>query len=207
MADERSYEYTPPEFIMADEAIASTSCGGTTGVSSTLGAYTTIPDAAWKYQWNTQPTPITDGTYKVEGVPDNGITSYQQLGCVSSINNARRSRIRAGMEAASGNFEGGATISESTMVHQGNTQYQPAESTSTVFEHTDKTETGSTGLTLPVYSSSGGGEYAVASTSPTGTEEASRTSGNNARNATATGGTEQQESRGVRACDQSSVKK
>ncbi|XP_072142047.1 uncharacterized protein [Dermacentor andersoni] len=186
MAHERSYEYSPPEFSMTVEATASTSCGGTTGNSSTLGAYTTIPDDAWKYQWNTQPTPITEGTYNVEAVPDNGITSYQQLGCVSSINQARPSTSRAGMEEASANFEGGATISESTMVHQEKTQYQLAESTSTVFSplasgHTDMTETGSTGLTLPVYSSSSGGDYAVTSTSRTGTEEASDTSGNDAR--------------------------
>nr|XP_054920442.1 zinc finger protein 658B-like isoform X3 [Dermacentor andersoni] len=206
MADERSYEYTPPEFSMTVEATARTSCGGTTGASSTLGAYTTIPDDAWKYQWNTQPTPITEGTY-VEGVPDNGITSYQQLGCVSNNNQARPSTSRAGKEKASANFEGGATISESTMVHQGNTQYQLVESTSTIFGHTDMTETESTGLTLPVYSSSSGADYAVASTSRTGTEEASDSSRNDARNATATGGTEQQENRGVRACDQLSVKK
>ncbi|XP_054930671.2 uncharacterized protein [Dermacentor andersoni] len=180
MADERSYEYRPPEFGMTDEATASTSYGGTMGASSTLGAYTTIPDDAWKYQWNTQPTPITDGTY-VEAVPDNGITSYQHLGGVSSIDHARPSTSRAGMKEALANFEGGLTISESTMVHQGNTQYEPAESTSTVFGHRDKTETGSTGLTLPVCSSSSGGDYTVASMSRTGTDEASGTSGNDAR--------------------------
>ncbi|XP_072143661.1 uncharacterized protein [Dermacentor andersoni] len=190
---------------MTDEATATTSYGGTTGTSSTLGAYTTIPDDAWKYQWNTQPTPITDGTY-VEGVPDNGITSYQQLGGVSSIDHARPSTSRAGMKEALANFEGGLTISESTMVDQGNTQYQPPESTSTVFGHTDKTETGSTGLTLPV-SSSSSGDYTFASMSRTGTDEASSTPRNDARNATEAGGMEQQESCGVRARDQSSVEK
>nr|XP_054920649.1 uncharacterized protein LOC129381646 [Dermacentor andersoni] len=181
MADERSYEYTPPEFIMTHEATASTSSGGTTGASSSLGAYTTIPDDVWKYQWNTQPTLITEGTYNVGDVPDNGITSYQQLGCVSSIDHARPSTSRAGMEEASGNFEGGATISESTMVLQEKTHYQLPESMSTVFGHTDMTETESTGLTLPVYSSSSSGDYKVASTSRTGTEEASDSSGNDAR--------------------------
>ncbi|XP_054920440.2 uncharacterized protein [Dermacentor andersoni] len=43
------------------------------------------------------------------------------------------------------------------------------------------TATESTGLTLPVYSSSSGGDYAVASTSRTGTEEASDSSRNDAR--------------------------
>ncbi|XP_070382035.1 uncharacterized protein [Dermacentor albipictus] len=178
MADERSYEYTPPEFITTDEATAS--CGSTTGASSSLGTYTTIPDDAWKYQWNTQPTPIAEGTHSVEGVPDNGNLTYQQLGCVSSIDHARPSTSRAGMEEASANFEGGATISESTMVHQEKTQYQAAESTSTVC---GMTETGCTGLALPVYSSSSSSssDYAVASTSQTGTEEASDSSGNEDR--------------------------
>nr|XP_054920177.1 zinc finger protein 8-like isoform X2 [Dermacentor andersoni] len=114
MADERSYEYTPPEFSMTDETTASTSCGGTPGASSALDAYTTIPDDAWKYPWNTQPMPITDGTYSVEGDTENGMTSYQELGCVSSIENARPSTIRAGMDAASANFEDGATNSTAT---------------------------------------------------------------------------------------------
>ncbi|XP_070382031.1 zinc finger protein 383-like isoform X2 [Dermacentor albipictus] len=118
-------------------------------------------------------------------VPDNGNLTYQQLGCVSSIDHARPSTSRAGMEEASANFEGGATISESTMVHQGNTQHQLAESMSTVFatlvsRHTHMTETKSTGLTLPVYSSSSG-DYAVASTSRIGTEKASDSSGNDDR--------------------------
>ncbi|XP_072141356.1 uncharacterized protein [Dermacentor andersoni] len=132
MADERSYEYTPPEFSMTDETTASTSCGGTPGASSALDAYTTIPDDAWKYPWNTQPMPITDGTYSVEGDTENGMTSYQELGCVSSIENARPSTIRAGMDAASANFEDGATIPETTLVDPLRRQYHPAHSTSTV---------------------------------------------------------------------------
>nr|XP_054920653.1 zinc finger protein 227-like [Dermacentor andersoni] len=142
-----------------------------------------------------------------EVVPDNGITTYQQLGCVSRIENARPSTIRADMDGASANFEDGATIPESVRVHQENRQYQPAEDTSTTHRHTDKIETGSTRFTLPVCRSSGGGDYAVAITRQTCTEEASGTSGNDARNATATGGMEQQESCGVRAYDESSAKK
>ncbi|XP_072141273.1 uncharacterized protein [Dermacentor andersoni] len=132
MADERSYEYTPPEFSMADETTSSTSCGGTPGASSALDAYNTIPDDAWKYPWNTQPMPITDGTYSVEGDAENGMTSYQELGCVSSIENARPSTIRAGMDAASANFEDGATIPETTLVDPLRRQYHPAHSRSTI---------------------------------------------------------------------------
>ncbi|XP_075527007.1 uncharacterized protein LOC142559270 [Dermacentor variabilis] len=35
--------------------------------SAILENMASIPDDAWKYQWNTQPTPITDGTYNVDG--------------------------------------------------------------------------------------------------------------------------------------------
>ncbi|XP_070382174.1 zinc finger protein 69-like isoform X2 [Dermacentor albipictus] len=170
-----------------------------------------IPDDGWEYQGNTQPPPITDGTYNVDGVPDNGSTSYQHRGSTSRIDNARPSTSRAGMEKASGNFEDGATIPENTRVHQGSPHYQQAEGTSTVYAplvsgYPDHTETG-TGFTLPVYNSSGGGDYPVASTSHTGTEEALGTSGNDARSATATGGIEQQESGAVRPSDESPSKK
>ncbi|XP_065308628.2 uncharacterized protein [Dermacentor albipictus] len=193
---------------MKGEGTPSTSRDGTQGASSTLGAYRTIADDALRKQGNTEHTPMTDETCNVDGAPDNGNRSCQPLGSIRSIDNVRPSTSRAGMEEASANFEDGGTISESTMVHQEKTQYQLAESTSTVFGHTNMTETESTGLRLPFYSSSSSiGDYAVASTSRTGAEKAPDTSGNDARNATATGGMEQQEYGGVRACDQSSVKK
>ncbi|XP_065296837.1 zinc finger and BTB domain-containing protein 7A-like isoform X1 [Dermacentor albipictus] len=207
MADERSFGYTPPEFSMTDEATASKRCDSTPWASSTLGAHTTIPAEAWKYQWNTQAAPTTDGTYNVDGDTDNESTSYQHLGSISRIHNARPSTSHASMAEASANFEDYTTISENTRVPQGNTQYKLAEGTSTVFGHTDKTETGSISFTLPVWSSRGGGDNAVASRSQTGTEEASGASVNDARNATATRGTEQKGSREFPACDQSSVKK
>nr|XP_054930677.1 uncharacterized protein LOC129386616 [Dermacentor andersoni] len=109
MGNERSYEYTPPEFSTTDEATASTTWDGSPCASSTLGAYTTIPDDAWNYQWNTQHTPITDGTYNVDDVPDNGSTTYQQLCSTSSVDNARPSTRLAGMEEATASFENGAT--------------------------------------------------------------------------------------------------
>ncbi|XP_065308626.2 zinc finger and SCAN domain-containing protein 22-like isoform X1 [Dermacentor albipictus] len=167
---------------MKGEGTPSTSRDGTQGASSTLGAYRTIADDALRKQGNTEHTPMTDETCNVDGAPDNGNRSCQPLGSIRSIDNVRPSTSRAGMEEASANFEDGGTISESTMVHQEKTQYQLAESTSTVFGHTNMTETESTGLRLPFYSSSSSiGDYAVASTSRTGAEKAPDTSGNDAR--------------------------
>ncbi|XP_065296838.1 uncharacterized protein [Dermacentor albipictus] len=105
MADERSFGYTPPEFSMTDEATASKRCDSTPWASSTLGAHTTIPAEAWKYQWNTQAAPTTDGTYNVDGDTDNESTSYQHLGSISRIHNARPSTSHASMAEASANFE------------------------------------------------------------------------------------------------------
>ncbi|XP_070382179.1 uncharacterized protein [Dermacentor albipictus] len=77
-------------------------------------------------------TPITDGTYNVEGVTEYGSTSYQHLGFIGSIDHARPSTSRTGMQEASASFHDGATIPESMWVHQVNPKYQPAEDTSTI---------------------------------------------------------------------------
>ncbi|XP_070382177.1 zinc finger protein 211-like [Dermacentor albipictus] len=73
-----------------------------------------ISDDAWKYQWSTQPTPITDGTYNVDGVTDNGCTSYQHLRTISSIDNASPSTSLACLEEASANSEDYATCRNAT---------------------------------------------------------------------------------------------
>ncbi|XP_070382449.1 uncharacterized protein [Dermacentor albipictus] len=168
----------------AQLARPTTSHAGMEKLSFTPEDTARIPYDAWKYQGNTQPPPITDGAYNVDGLTDNGSTSYQHRGSISRIDNARPSTSRADMEKASGNFEDGATILENTRVHPGSTHYQQAEGTSTVYAplvsgYPDHTETGA-GFTLPVCNSSGGGDYPVASTSHTGTEEALGTSGNDA---------------------------
>ncbi|XP_070386307.1 uncharacterized protein [Dermacentor albipictus] len=219
----------------ADHARPSTSPAAIEKVSFTTKDTASLPDCALHYQWYMEQTPITDGTYNVEGVTENWSASYQHLGFIGKIDHARPSTTRARMEEASASFQDGVTIPESMWVHQVNPKCQPAEDTSTIHAplisgHTEKTKTGSTSFTLPVYSS--GGDYAVASTSQTGTEEACVTSRNDARNATATGGREHQELCGVcgnvssardalqghakehtgdtahfcKACDQSSVK-
>ncbi|XP_070386310.1 uncharacterized protein [Dermacentor albipictus] len=193
----------------ADHARPSTSPAAIEKVSFTTKDTASLPDCALHYQWYMEQTPITDGTYNVEGVTENWSASYQHLGFIGKIDHARPSTTRARMEEASASFQDGVTIPESMWVHQVNPKCQPAEDTSTIHAplisgHTEKTKTGSTSFTLPVYSS--GGDYAVASTSQTGTEEACVTSRNDARDATAKGGMEQQKSCGVMAWNQLSVK-
>ncbi|XP_065309794.2 zinc finger protein 436-like isoform X6 [Dermacentor albipictus] len=92
----------------------STSHAGTEEISAIPENIASIADEAWKYQWNTQPTPITGGTCNIDGVTDNGSTSYQHLGSTSSIDNARPSTSLAGMEEASASFEDYATCRNAT---------------------------------------------------------------------------------------------
>ncbi|XP_070384832.1 uncharacterized protein [Dermacentor albipictus] len=66
-----------------------------------------LSDDAWLYQWNTQQRPITDGTYNVDGVTDNGSTSYLHLGSSNSFDHAWPSTSRTGLEQASTIVEGG----------------------------------------------------------------------------------------------------
>nr|XP_054919856.1 zinc finger protein 629-like [Dermacentor andersoni] len=85
------------------------------------------------------------------------------------------------MVEASASLQCGARNPQTTWFHQSNTQYYPTAGTSTIQGYAHDRETGSTSFTLPFYSSSGGGKYAVASTSHVGTEEASGILGNDAR--------------------------
>ncbi|XP_075546747.1 uncharacterized protein LOC142579949 [Dermacentor variabilis] len=82
--------------------------------SAILEYGTSIPDDAWKYQWNTKPTRITDGTYNIDGVTDNGSTSYQPLESIRKIEKAMHSTSRAGMEEASAKFEDDAANATGT---------------------------------------------------------------------------------------------
>ncbi|XP_054920445.2 uncharacterized protein [Dermacentor andersoni] len=197
MAEEASNEYTPPAFSFTDEAAPSTSHGNTQGVSSDLGAYTTISHDAWRYQWNTQHRPITDGTYNVDGATYNASTSFPLLGPSSNIDYGRPSTSRAGMEQATAILEDGVRFPETTSVGQWNTQYHTVYGTSSISGHTDNTEDRSNAFRLPVYSSSSGGDDAVASTSHAGMQEATGTLGNEARNATGTRGRGQEELCGI----------
>ncbi|XP_070384840.1 zinc finger protein 227-like isoform X3 [Dermacentor albipictus] len=191
----------PAEFRSSVEyAQTSTSRAGMEEASVIPGNIASISGDAWRYQWNTHQRPITDGTYNVDGVTDNGNTSYLHLGSSTSIDHAMPSTSRTGMEQAPAITEGGARIPETTRVDKANTQYHLADSTYTdcgrcgnVFGHwytmpcrqghTHNTETGSTSFTHLVYSSS-----PVASTSYAHMEERSNIFGNDAWNATGTGG-------------------
>nr|XP_054920585.1 zinc finger protein 329-like [Dermacentor andersoni] len=115
------------------------------------------------------------------GVYSSGSPSQQHLGPTSSINPTKPSTSRTGMLEASESLLYGARNPQSTRVHQRNTQYHPTEGTSTVYGYAHNTETRSTDITLPAYSSTGGGNHAVASTSHAGTQEASGIPGNDAR--------------------------
>nr|XP_054920250.1 zinc finger protein 761-like isoform X2 [Dermacentor andersoni] len=175
------------------DAVASTSYAPMGEPSDIFGNDACNSDDTWRCQWSTQHRPITDGTYYVDGVTDNGSTSYLHLGSSNSFDHAWPSTSRTGMEEASAIIEGGARIPETTRVDQWNTHYHLADSTSTDCGHTGHTETRSTGFTLPVYSSSS----PVASTSYARMQEPSGIFGNDAWNATGTGGREQQELSGA----------
>ncbi|XP_070382264.1 uncharacterized protein [Dermacentor albipictus] len=97
-----------------NHAQPSTSHAGTEEASAIPENIASIADEAWKYQWNTQPTPITGGTCNIDGVTDNGSTSYQHLRTISSIDNARPSSSLAGMEEGTASFEDYATCRNAT---------------------------------------------------------------------------------------------
>nr|XP_054920450.1 uncharacterized protein LOC129381536 [Dermacentor andersoni] len=153
MAEERGNEYTPPVFSFTEEETQSANRENTWAASSSLGAYPAISDDAWRYQWNAQPTPITDGTYSVDGVSEYGSTSYVHQPFSTSIDYATPSTSRTGMEQASAMVEGGARISQTTRVDQWNTQYLTAGVRSTDCGHTRVTESGITS-SPPMVSSS-----------------------------------------------------
>ncbi|XP_054930645.1 uncharacterized protein [Dermacentor andersoni] len=203
MAEESSNEYTPLDLSMKDKAAPSTSFDGTQDASTTLGAYNTTSEDALHYQRNTQRPPMIYVTCNIDGVTDNGSTSCQHLGSVRSIDNARPSTSRAGMEEASANSEDGATISEDTLWYQRNTQHPPmTDETCNVASATDN---GSTSCQPLV--SINDVDNVRPSTSRAGMEKASANVEDGATNATGTGGMEQQDSCGVEASDQSSAKK
>ncbi|XP_072144210.1 uncharacterized protein [Dermacentor andersoni] len=123
----------------------------------------------------------------VHGAYSSGSPSHLHLGPISSIDHKKPSTSHAGMVEASASLQYGARNPQTTWVHQSNTQYYTTARTSTIQGYAHNRDTGSTSFTLPVYSSSGGGKYAVASTSHAGTEEASGILGNDARIPDATG--------------------
>ncbi|XP_065309740.2 uncharacterized protein [Dermacentor albipictus] len=121
------------------------------------------------------------------GAYSSGSPSHLHLGPTSSFDHKKPSTSRAGMVEASASLHYGARNPQATRVHQSNAQYYTTAGTSTIQGYAHNRDTGSTSFTLPVYSSNGGGKYAVASTSHMGTEEASGILGNDARIPDATG--------------------
>ncbi|XP_070382445.1 zinc finger protein 665-like [Dermacentor albipictus] len=200
---------TPP-LSQLDEATPGTSREGGEGASGTLDDYTKclllyleaqsqmpirMPDPAicdgyindaWKaLNSRNDASNVNDAT-------DCGSTNYAPVVSTAIVDDARPSTSHAGNGNLSCTTNGTARIPETTRVDQWNTHYHLADSTSTVCGHTGHTETGSTGFTLPVYSSS-----PVASTSYACLQESPDIFGEDAWNATGTGGREQQELSGA----------
>ncbi|XP_075527002.1 uncharacterized protein LOC142559262 [Dermacentor variabilis] len=186
--DSGSTNYAPVVSIAsADHAWLRTSHADIEKLSSPTKDTASCSDDAWRCQRNAQHRPIADQTYSLDGVYSSGSPSHLHLGPTSSIDHKKPSTSRAGMVEASATLQYGARNPQTTRVHQSNMQYYPTAGTSTIQGYTHNKETGSSSFTLPVYSSSGGGKYAVTSTSHAGTEEASGILGNDAGIPEATG--------------------
>ncbi|XP_070382124.1 uncharacterized protein [Dermacentor albipictus] len=162
-----------------------TSHAGIEKLSSTTKDTASCSDDAWRCQRNVPLRPIANQTYSLDGAYSSGSPSLLQLGPTSSIDHKKPSTSRAGMVEALASLQYGARNPQTTRVHQSNMQYYTTARTSTIQApisgYAHNKETGSTSFTHPVYSSSGGGQYAVASTGHAGTEEASGILGNDPR--------------------------
>ncbi|XP_070382119.1 uncharacterized protein [Dermacentor albipictus] len=186
--DSGSTNYAPVvSTASAVHAWPRTSHAGIEKLSSTTKDTASCSDDAWRCQRNALHRPITNQTYNLDGAYSSGIPSHLHLGPKSSIGHKTTSTSLAGMVEASASLQYEARNPQTTGVHQSNTQYYTTARTSTIQGYAHNRETGSTSFTHPVYSSSGGGQYAVASTGHAGTEEASGILGNDARIPDATG--------------------
>ncbi|XP_070382128.1 zinc finger protein 256-like isoform X2 [Dermacentor albipictus] len=187
--DSGSTNYAPVvSTASADHAWPRTSQAGIEKLSSTTKDTVSCSDEAWRCQRNAQHRPIADQTHSLDGAYSSASPSHLHLGPTSSIHNKKPSTGRAGMVEASASLQYGARHPQTTRVHQSNTQYYTTAHTSTIQGYAHSRDTESASFTLPVYSSSsGGGKYAVASTSHAGTEEASGILGNDARIPNVTG--------------------
>ncbi|XP_070382228.1 uncharacterized protein [Dermacentor albipictus] len=186
--DSGSTNYAPVvSTASAVHAWPRTSHAGIEKLSSTTKDTASCSDDAWRCQRNAQHRPIADQSYSLDGAYSSGSPSLLQLWPTSSIDQKKPSTSRAVMVEVSASLQYGARNPQTTRVHQSNTQYYTTARTSTIQGYAHNRDTGSASFTLPVYSSSGGGKYAGASTSHAGTEEASGILGNNARVADATG--------------------
>ncbi|XP_070382230.1 zinc finger and SCAN domain-containing protein 22-like isoform X1 [Dermacentor albipictus] len=188
--DSTSTNHAPAESsASAHHFRPSTSYAGVEKVSSTTEDTARLYEDAWRYQENTQTTAITEETCNVDGVADNGSTSYLHLEAIRSINNTRPSTSRAGMEDASASFEDGATISDDALRYPGNTQHTPTTDETCNFD--GATDNGRT--SFQTRGSIRSIDKAMPNTSRAGAEEASATFEDGATNAPGTGEREQRE--------------
>ncbi|XP_070382195.1 uncharacterized protein [Dermacentor albipictus] len=186
--DSGSTNYAPVVYTAsAVHAWPRTSQAGIEKLSSTTKDTASCPDDGWRFQRNAQHRPIADQTYSLNDAYSSGSPSHLHVGPTSSIGHKKPSTSHAGIVEASASLQYGARNPQTTRVQQSNTQYYTTARTSTIEGYAHNRDTRSTSFTLPVYRSSGGGKYAVASTSHAGTEEASGILGNDARIPDATG--------------------
>ncbi|XP_070382211.1 uncharacterized protein [Dermacentor albipictus] len=186
--DSGSTNYAPVvSTASAVHAWPRTSQAGIEKLSSTTKDTASCPDDGWRFQRNAQHRPIADQTYSLNDAYSSGSPSHLHVGPTSSIGHKKPSTSHAGIVEASASLQYGARNPQTTRVQQSNTQYYTTARTSTIEGCAHNRDTRSTSFTLPVYRSSGGGKYAVASTSHAGTEEASGILGNDARIPDATG--------------------
>ncbi|XP_070382220.1 uncharacterized protein [Dermacentor albipictus] len=186
--DSGSTNYAPVvSTASAVHAWPRTSQAGIEKLSSTTKDTASCPDDGWRFQRNAQHRPIADQTYSLNDAYSSGSPSHLHVGPTSSIGHKKPSTSHAGIVEASASLQYGARNPQTTRVQQSNTQYYTTARTSTIEGYAHNRDTRSTSFTLPVYRSSGGGKYAVASTSHAGTEESSGILGNDARIPDATG--------------------
>ncbi|XP_049514691.1 zinc finger protein 436 [Dermacentor silvarum] len=142
--------------------------------------YTTISDEARTYPWNTLKGP-TDATYvhELADANENRSPAYWLPLSSSGHSDASFSTSHAGMEELTAILDDDARMPNGTWDGHQNTQYYPADVTSTMFGHTDMTGERSTGYWPPVCSHSC--DDAVPSRSRTSMEEASASLENNGR--------------------------
>ncbi|XP_049515231.1 zinc finger protein 25-like isoform X2 [Dermacentor silvarum] len=178
MTEERNSGHTPPAFTsFSAEANPRTIREGAAGASSTSDYYPTISDEAWAYPLNMLNSP-SDAIYVTEhaDMNENGSTAHR-LPLISSDDiDANLSTSHASMEESSAIWEDDPRIPNGSWGGQRNTQYYPADVTSTMHDMAGKV---STGYWPPV--SSSGGDDAVPSTSRAGMEGASASLENNGR--------------------------
>ncbi|XP_070382138.1 zinc finger protein ZFP2-like isoform X2 [Dermacentor albipictus] len=186
----------------SNDGVASTRHAGTEAASAFPENDPRIPDATGAGPWSAQYYQASGATtvYGTCDISCSHSTTCLPLGSTSSIDHTLPSTSCAGMMEASASLQYGASANEAIKTQKPwSSQRTPhsAAFTDHFQGHANSTGSGSTGFTLSVYSSGGGSDDSLASTSHAGMQEASGMSGNETRNATGTGGRGHQELSGV----------